>query len=75
VAGFQAVSNKAVIVGFERNVRVLDQLFIGFKFLEDVLLGAFRDFGLAFTVVLDGEVLRVLSIEFEKGKEPNLSDA
>lgn len=75
MAGFQAVFNEAIVVGFERDFRVLDQLFIGFKFLKDVLLNAFRDFGLAFTVVLDGEVLRVLSIEFEKGKEPNLSDA
>ena len=75
MAGFQAVFNEAVVVGFERDFRVLDQLFIGFKFLKDVLLDDFRDFGLAFTVVLDGEVLGILSVAFKEGKEPNFSDA
>ena len=76
IFGFKSVSDVAVVVGFERNLFVEDGLLVDGEFFEDVFLNGWMDLaGGSFSDVLDGELIRLLSISPDQFKEPRLANA
>ena len=66
---FQTVFNVAVVVGCEGDFFVLDDGFFDGKFLENIAFDPGIDSRRALTLIMDGEMFRILFILLKEGEK------
>jgi hypothetical protein len=70
----QTIFDVGVIVRGERDVLVLDNVFFDGEFKEQIVLKGLGDSGRGGSMVLDGEMLRILSVPSHESKKPSFFD-
>lgn len=71
----QTIFDVAVIIGGQRDVLVLDNVFFDGEFKEQILLKGLGDSGRGGSMVLDGEMVRIFSVLSHESKKPSLLNA
>ena len=67
----QTIFDVAVVIGGQRDVLVLDNVFFDGEFKEQILLKGLGDSGRGGSMVLDGEMVRILSVLSHESKKPS----
>jgi hypothetical protein len=67
----QTIFDVGVIVRGERDGLVLDNVLFNGEFEEQILLKGLRDSGTGGSMVLDGEMVRILSVLPQESKKPS----
>jgi len=67
----QTIFDVAVIVGGQRNVLVLDNVFFDGELKEQILLKDLGDSGRGGSMILDGEMVRIFSVLSHESKKPS----
>ena len=71
----QTIFDVAVIIGGQRDVLVLNNVFFDGEFREQILLKGIGDSGRGGSMVLDGEMVRIFSVLSHESKKPSFFDS
>jgi len=67
----QTIFDVAVIIGGQRDVLVLDNVFFDGEFKEQILLKGLGDSGRGGSMILDSEMVRIFSVVSHESKKPS----
>ena len=70
----QVVFDKAVVVGLQRDLFVLDDSLFNRQFLQDILFDLWRNSWRGGPLILNGEMLRIFFILVDEREEPSFLD-